>query len=184
MTERGRRPANRTERAALARAETQEHPAPADTRDLLRRTEEMRARRRRPAPRGRPSRRRGARLPTAAWVCFGVALLNGIAWGQIIPLFQIPDEPGHVAYAQYIAESGKVPTGSINIKSHFSQEESRLVDAMRWREVHRRKDIRVPGTWSAHQRLERAVDTPADRLSGGGYTTDTNNPPLFTTGCM
>ncbi len=75
--------------------------------------------------------------------------------------------------------AGRLPTGSINIKSHFSQEESRLVDAMRWREVHRRKDIRVPGTWSAHQRLERAVDTPAGRLSEGGYTTDTNNPPLY-----
>jgi Predicted membrane protein (DUF2142) len=179
MTERGRRPADRTERARVARVETQEQSAPADTRELLRRTEEMRARRQRPTRGGRPARRRRARLPAAAWVCFGVALLNGIAWGLITPLFQVPDEPGHVAYAQYIAESGKVPTGSINIKSHFSQEESRLVDAMRWREVHRRKDIRVPGTWSAHQRLERAVDTPAGRLSEGGYTTDTNNPPLY-----
>jgi predicted membrane protein DUF2142 len=178
MTERGRRPVDRTERAALARAETQEHPAPADTRDLLRRTEEMRARRRQPARRDRPARRRRARLPTAAWVCFGVALLNGIAWGLIIPLFHIPDEPGHVAYAQYIAESGKPPTGRIGIP-HFSQEETRLVDAVRWREVRRRKDVRVPETWSAHQRLVRGVDAPADRLSEGGYTTDTNNPPLY-----
>jgi Predicted membrane protein (DUF2142) len=111
-------------------------------------------------------------------VCFGVALLNGIAWGLIIPLFHIPDEPGHVAYAQYIAESGKPPTGRFDIP-HFSQEESRLVDAVRWREVRRRKDIRVPGTWSAHQRLVSSVDAPADRLSEGGYTTDTNNPPLY-----
>ena len=49
--------------------------APPDTSDLLRRTQETRERRT-PAA-GAPS----LRLPTAAWVCFGVALLNGIAWG-------------------------------------------------------------------------------------------------------
>jgi len=174
-----RRPANSEERArvraqaqARARADLRERPVLADTKELLRRTEEMRAQRRRPA------RRRRARLPTAAWVCFGVALLNGIAWGLIIPLFHVPDEPGHVAYAQYIAESGKPPTGRVGIQ-HFSQEESRLVDTLRWREVRRRKHIRVPGTWSAHRRLERSVDAPADRLSEGGYNTDTNNPPLY-----
>jgi hypothetical protein len=120
------------------------------------------------------------RLPTAAWVCFSVALLNGIAWGLITPLFQTPDEAGHVAYVQYVAETGKPPTGrEPGAISNFSEEERRLLNALRWKEVQRRKDDRVPGTATYQKRLERAVDTPASRQSGGGYTTDTNNPPLY-----
>jgi 4-amino-4-deoxy-L-arabinose transferase-like glycosyltransferase len=145
------------------------------TRELLQRTQETR-------PRGESQPRRTAavarRLPTAAWVCFGVALLNGIAWGLITPLFQVPDEPGHVAYVQHIAETGKPPTGKATIQ-HFSQEQRRLIDAMRWKAIQRRQDVRVPGTATYQRNLQRDVSTLYDRDSRGGYTTDTNNPPLY-----
>jgi len=111
-------------------------------------------------------------------VCFTVGLLNGIAWGLITPLFQTPDEAGHVAYIQYVAETGKPPTGRSGL-SHFSQEERRLLDALRWKDVQRRKDDHLPGTATYRKRLDRTVDAPADRQSAGGYTTDTNNPPLY-----
>ncbi len=145
------------------------------TKDLLRRTQETRERR--PVAGSNPPRRR-LRLPTAAWVCFGIAVLNAIAWGVITPLFQVPDEPGHFAYVQRIAETGKPPTGKFNIQ-HFSQEERRLIDAIRWKAVQRRKDVRVPGTASYQKRLQRDVSTRYHRSNGGGYTTDTNNPPLY-----
>ena len=146
--------------------------APPDTSDLLRRTQETRERRT-PAA-GAPS----LRLPTAAWVCFGVALLNGIAWGLITPLFQVPDEAGHVAYVQRIAETGKPPTGRTGVQ-HFSQEQRRLLDALRWKAIQRKKDVRVPGTASYQKNLQRTVSTSYDRSNRGGYTTDTNNPPLY-----
>lgn len=142
-----------------------------DTRELLRRAQEMRARKRKPD-------RRRSRLPTAAWICFVVALVNGIAWGLITPLFQTPDEAGHVAYTQYVAETGKPPTGRIGL-SHFSAQERKLLNAIRWKDVQRRKDNRVPGTATYQQRIQQTVDTPADTQSAGGYTTDTNNPPLY-----
>ena len=162
------------ERSASARtaAELRERREPTETRDRLPRTEEMSAMRRAPARERRP------RLPTAAWVCFLVALLNGIAWGLITPLFQTPDEAGHVAYVQYVAETGKPPTGRSGL-SHFSQEERKLLDALRWKDVQRRKEDHLPGTATYQKRLERTVDAPADRQSAGGYTTDTNNPPLY-----
>ncbi|HEY6638978.1 MAG TPA: DUF2142 domain-containing protein [Solirubrobacterales bacterium] len=144
------------------------------TRERQRRTEEMPELRHRPAPR-RPWWRR---LPTAAWACFTVALLNGIAWGLITPLFQTPDEAGHVAYAQHVAETGKPPTGRSGL-SHFSPEERELLNALRWKDVQRRKDDRVPGTATYHENLERAANSPASPRSEGGYTTDTNNPPLY-----
>jgi 4-amino-4-deoxy-L-arabinose transferase-like glycosyltransferase len=149
-----------------------ERREPTETRDRLPRTEEMSAMRRARARERRP------RLPTAAWVCCLVALLNGIAWGLITPLFQTPDEAGHVAYVQYVAETGKPPTGRSGL-SHFSQEQRKLLDALRWKDVQRRKEDHLPGTATYQKRLERTVDAPADRQSAGGYTTDTNNPPLY-----
>ena len=148
-------------------------PVPGDTRALLQRTQEIR-RSRVPTRWRRP----GPRLPTAAWVCFAVALLNGIAWGLITPLFEVPDEPGHVAYVQHIAETGSPPTGKTGIQ-HFSAEERHLLDAMRWKAVQRRKDVRLPGTASYQKALQLNLDRAASRTSEGGYTTDTNNPPLY-----
>jgi 4-amino-4-deoxy-L-arabinose transferase-like glycosyltransferase len=149
--------------------------ASTDTKELLRRTQETRERRQvrgQGAPSGRP------RLPTAAWVCFGVALLNAIVWGLITPLFQVPDEAGHVAYVQRIAETGKPPAGKFDVQ-HFSQEQRKLIDAIRWKAVQRRKDVRVPGTAGYQKSLQRDVGTLYDRWNRGGYTTDTNNPPLY-----
>ncbi len=142
-----------------------------DTKEILR-TKEMAAPRR-----GRLSGPR-RRLPAAAWVCFTVALLNGIAWGLITPLFETPDEAGHVAYVQYVAETGKPPTGRSGL-AHFSAEQRKLLDALRWKAVQRHSDVHVPGTAAYNKRLQRTVDTPANRQSAGGYTTDTNNPPLY-----
>jgi hypothetical protein len=111
-------------------------------------------------------------------VCFTVALLNGIAWGLITPLFQTPDEAGHVAYVQYVAEAGKPPIGGGRIRQ-FSPEERNLLSALRWKYVQRRKTNRLPGTATYQKRLQGAVDTPESQLGDGGYTTDTNNPPLY-----
>jgi 4-amino-4-deoxy-L-arabinose transferase-like glycosyltransferase len=169
--ERASRPPERSASARTA-AELRERREPTETRDRLPRAEEMSAMRRAPARERRP------RLPTAAWVCFLIALLNGIAWGLITPLFQTPDEAGHVAYVQYVAETGKPPTGRSGL-SHFSQEQRKLLDALRWKDVQRRKEDHLPGTATYQKRLERTVDAPADRQSAGGYTTDTNNPPLY-----
>ena len=91
---------------------------------------------------------------------------------------QTPDEPGHVAYVQHVAESGKPPPGGFDLQ-HFSQEERRLLDAIRWKAIQRKQEDRVPGTASFHKRVEADVATPAERLSEGGYTTDINNPPLY-----
>jgi 4-amino-4-deoxy-L-arabinose transferase-like glycosyltransferase len=161
-------------RRAAGRTATElpERTRPAGTQEIPGPTEEMRPRDRRPIRRWR------GRLPMAAWVCFTVALLNGIAWGLITPLFQTPDEAGHVAYVQYVAETGKPPTGRSGL-SHFSPQERELLNSLRWKNVQRRKDDRVPGTATYQKRLERAVDSPASRQSEGGYTTDTNNPPLY-----
>ena len=169
MEDRDRQSAS--EAPARTAPKVRERTDPPETKELLARTE-VRPQRR------KPLRGRRARLPAAAWVCFTVALLNGIAWGLITPLFQTPDEAGHVAYVQYVAEAGKPPIGGGRIR-HFSDQERNLLNALRWKYVQRRRSDRVPGTAAYQKRLQEAVDTPASQVSDGGYTTDTNNPPLY-----
>lgn len=118
------------------------------------------------------------RIPTAGWVCALVALLTGTAWSLLIPLFHVPDEQAHFSYAQYVAEAGKPPTGRAGIQ-HFSEEQRLLLDTVRWKYVIHRGENRPPSTATAKRRLERAQDARLDRESEGGYTTATNNPPLY-----
>jgi hypothetical protein len=117
-------------------------------------------------------------VPRAAWVCALVAFLNALTWSLIVPLFQVPDEPAHVAYAQYIAETGKAPSGNSD-RAPFSEEERNLVDVMQWKQVSRRNENRPPVSAAGHALLERTADASLNRTGGGGYTSITNNPPLY-----
>ena len=49
-------------------------------------------------------------VPTAAWLCAGVAFFNAAAWALITPPVEVPDEPSHIYYVQQLAETGRVPT--------------------------------------------------------------------------
>jgi 4-amino-4-deoxy-L-arabinose transferase-like glycosyltransferase len=56
--------------------------------------------------------RAAARLrsaPRALWACALVATVNAMVWAVVTPSWQVPDEPVHVAYAQWIAETGDLP---------------------------------------------------------------------------
>jgi hypothetical protein len=121
-----------------------------------------------------------ARLPTAGWICVSVGLLNALTWSLITPVFQVPDEPAHVAYAQYVAERGRPPTGRSGI-SHFSPEERRLLHLARWKAVIHRLDNRAPVSVTARRLLDREPAS-TDRESEGGVTSATNNPPLYYAG--
>lgn len=55
-------------------------------------------------------------LPAAGWACAGIATMNAGLWASITPPFQVPDEPSHVGYAQWLAESGRLPDLSVTSK--------------------------------------------------------------------
>ena len=48
-------------------------------------------------------------VPPAAKACALIALLNGIAWSLLIPPLQSFDEPVHLYYGQFLAETYNVP---------------------------------------------------------------------------
>jgi 4-amino-4-deoxy-L-arabinose transferase-like glycosyltransferase len=116
------------------------------------------------------------RVPSAGWICSLVALLCGIAWAIIVPPFQFADEPRHVAYVQYLAETGKPPTGKFGLMGR-SPEEQRIQRALGYNQ--RRLEMRANTSPADQEQIEKAVDSGASRESEGGYTTATNNPPLY-----
>jgi 4-amino-4-deoxy-L-arabinose transferase-like glycosyltransferase len=118
------------------------------------------------------------RVPRAAWLCALVALLNAVAWALIVPLFQTPDETAHVAYAQYLAETGEPPSGSSD-QGSASQEENRLLRALAFKQLEFRPDNRPLTTAADRRRIQSAADEERDRTGLGGYNYATNNPPLY-----
>jgi 4-amino-4-deoxy-L-arabinose transferase-like glycosyltransferase len=119
------------------------------------------------------------RVPTGAYLCALLALLNALTWSLLVPLFQVPDEQAHVAYGQYIAETGKPPSRGAAGQG-VSQQERHLLTALGWKQEVHRPWNRPLDSHAAHRRLERAVDTPARTVRRGpGGGTVINYSPLY-----
>ena len=108
--------------------------------------------------------------------CFAVALASAAGWAMTTPALHVPDEPQHLAYAQYLAETGKLPrpiSGAV-----FSAEEAQLFAGVRFNQVAGNRDGRPPWTAERSAQVESAI-VGADRLSDGASSNTTNNPPLY-----
>lgn len=118
-------------------------------------------------------RARFAALPRALWGCVAVGILNAAAWAMLTPLFQVPDEPVHIGYAQYIAETGKVPRA---ISPYFkpSDELNTAFQGVPF-------TVLGTPTWSAadDRALDRELRRNLNRVSEGGAGYASNNPPLY-----
>ena len=117
------------------------------------------------------------RVPRAAWACAAVAMLNAVVWAMLTPPFHVPDEPQHVAYAQYFAETGKLPRpvqGTV-----FSNEEAAAADAVGMNSVIGNRGGRPPWTEAQEDGLRASLARPLSRVSQGGNSNVTNNPPLY-----
>jgi 4-amino-4-deoxy-L-arabinose transferase-like glycosyltransferase len=123
-------------------------------------------------------RARAKRIPTLGWMCALTGFLCAATWSLIVPVFQVPDEQDHVAYAQYLAETGKPPPGTAG-RPRYSDEEQEVLRALGWRQTTHRPENRPLATEAAHRRLEKAVDRSADRTGAGGPTHATGQPPLY-----
>ena len=123
-------------------------------------------------------RTRISRIPRAAWLCSLVAFASAIAWSLVVPPFQFSDEPHHIAYAQYVAEAGRPPTGQTG-KTTLSQEQVNLMRALRYKQFERRPENQPLTTPSAQRRTARPSSSRRTRESQGGYNRATDNPPLY-----
>lgn len=117
------------------------------------------------------------RVPRAAWLCTAVAVLNGFAWSLITPPFHVPDEISHVAYVQYLAETGDAPRHVAG--DYMSDEERRTLEALRFFGVIGQEGSRPIWTANEQATLEEVEAAGLDRVSDGSSSTAVNNPPLF-----
>jgi Predicted membrane protein (DUF2142) len=118
----------------------------------------------------------GRRVPRAAWLCALIAALNAACWSLITPPFQVPDEPSHFAYVQWLAESASLPTSATGA---FSEEEQVALADLHHAEVRfwpEREPIVAQGEQS---RLEQDLSRPLDRKGHGVAGVAASQPPLY-----
>ena len=115
-----------------------------------------------------------AAQPRALWACTAVGLAHALVWAALIPTFQGPDEPVHVGYTQYIAETGDLPRP---LSPYYTPPEDAdaLFGSLRW-------SLTEDPNWSpAHHRdLVNTLDDPGlsrEDERGAGYAA--NNPALY-----
>jgi 4-amino-4-deoxy-L-arabinose transferase-like glycosyltransferase len=120
------------------------------------------------------------RLPTAAWVCALIALLNAVTWSLIVPPFEGKDESDHFAYVEQIVENGSLPeNGQPN--GNYSAEEDLVLLGLHAGEV-----LHSPQTPSISSEAEQRALIEADHagasLRGSGEAgIATAEPPLYYT---
>jgi len=102
---------------------------------------------------------------------------TGSAWAIVTPTFQVPDEPAHYAYVQYIAETGKLPGASADLRAH-SDEQAVATDAIGSNSLIGRATNRVR---ESRPEFEAVLDdsTKLKSDNGGGQTGASPQPPLY-----
>lgn len=116
-------------------------------------------------------------VPGDVWLVGLVALAMGTTWSLLTPLFQVPDEPAHYSYVQYLGETGLMPDGSTARAVYSSQQEQVMAVLGTYTLIGRstrRVERSDPG---AVEQLKKADSLP--RNDGGGSTTSSSQPPLY-----
>jgi hypothetical protein len=117
------------------------------------------------------------RIPRAARVAALVALVNAVVWSLLIPPLQSFDEPVHVYYGQFLAETYNVPRpvqGSV-----ISEEELAIMNAVKLLDVVGNPDGAPPWTEIEDRELDTALGSGLGRVSQGADGGVGSYPPLF-----
>lgn len=133
--------------------------------------------RRLPARAARGCLRALRRIPVAGRVCFAIAFVNAAIWGFVVPPFQVPDEVVHFAYAQYLAETGKLPPqGPV---AQYSPEEELAISGLQVLPVIGHPEERGILTAPENTALHAALAAKPDPTGPGGSSGASNQPPLY-----
>jgi len=117
------------------------------------------------------------RVPTAAWACALVALLNAVCWSLITPPLQGIDEPDHVAYVQELAETGHLPLASAS--NAFSTEERAAAAGLHQQLTRFKPQAPAISSEAEQRRLERYLALPLARGGPVNAGTAASEPPLY-----
>ena len=117
------------------------------------------------------------RVPRAGWGCALAAFVNCLVWIVVIPPFQVPDESGHVVYAQHLAETGQIPDKENGYP--FSDELQETLVALRFNDVVGRPRDRATPSRYYDSAVDAARQNPANPANGNGAIESSNQPPLY-----
>ena len=119
-----------------------------------------------------------AGVPRAGLACALVAVLNALAWGLIVPAFQVPDEQSHYAYVEYLVQNGQPPIAQE--EDVLSTSEQTALAALRFREMQFQPEEGAVWSRADQSRMERLLAQDAERGDGNGSAREVGSePPLF-----
>lgn len=119
-----------------------------------------------------------ARPPAPLVSLIAATMILALAWIAAVPPFQAPDENGHFAYVQFLAERGDFPESEG--PPALSTELNRGVSAANSLQVQQQLGTKPEWSESAHDRyLQRAGSEAASDRRDGGPTPAAVNPPLY-----
>jgi hypothetical protein len=113
----------------------------------------------------------------AGLACVVAAALNLVAWSLLTPPFHVPDEVGHMAYVQQLAEAGRPPDP--DRATELSAQERAALSGLFFYAVAgqpRNSPPDVPGEQAAL--LRGLAENPGNR-AGGSAGAATLQPPLY-----
>lgn len=115
-------------------------------------------------------------VPRMAWACAAVAIGNAAVWAVVTPPFQVSDEPIHVGYAQWLAETGRLPSTAVAEleESAFAPDYQAVLEAMPF-------SLEGKPSWSERQEedLRRRLEGDLSRRAESGAWTAATYPPLY-----
>jgi hypothetical protein len=117
------------------------------------------------------------RVPATAWTLMAIGALNAVSWSLITPMFQGPDEITHVAYAQQIAEAGRLPVN--RERTTFAPELRVVVGDVRVGILGRGFQRTAVWTASQQRRLERDLHASLPRRGNDDVGGADPEPPLY-----
>jgi hypothetical protein len=120
-----------------------------------------------------------ARVPTAAWVCALIALLNGVAWSIITPPFQGRDEPDHFAYVEQLAETGTLPHTATSGQSVYSPAEALALEGVHQEDIKLSPEIPAISSTGEQRTLMRNLHRGLSTVGSGSAGVATSEPPLY-----
>ncbi len=106
-------------------------------------------------------------VPGVVRAVFVIAFLSGSIWALLTPAFQVPDEPGHYAYTEYLVHNGKLPPSG---RGSYSTEQTQAVADL--------LTVPVIGFPAQKVPIDGTIKDGA-RGDGGGATGSTSQPPVF-----
>jgi hypothetical protein len=116
-------------------------------------------------------------LPATAWTLLAIGALNATAWSLLTPMFEGPDEITHVAYAQQIAETGRLPIE--REQTVFAPELRVVVGDVRVGILGRGFQRAAVWSESQQQRLERDLHASLPRRGNDDVGGADPEPPLY-----